>query len=244
MKRIFFLLSFIILSSCVSRQVVTITKLKGSPIYDTSELKLVGIDSLLSNNAYNFSFQADNFELGEQTQGSIQNGLANSSKGQHIHFIVNNDPYSAHYDTNFSKELEADNNVILAFLSRSFHESVKNQKAYILTQVAKNKSDEIDLSQEFLFYSRPKGVYKGHDTKKLLLDFYLVNTNLSSNGNKVRLTITQKTFTHQFLLDSWEPYYIEGLDKGRVSLKLELLNKNMDLIESDFNPSFRKIVLE
>ena len=244
MKRIFFLLSFIILSSCVSRQVVTITKLKGSPIYDTSELKLVGIDSLLSNNAYNFSFQADNFELGEQTQGSIQNGLANSSKGQHIHFIVNNGPYSAHYDTNFSKELEADNNVILAFLSRSFHESVKNQKAYILTQVAKNKSDEIDLSQEFLFYSRPKGVYKGDDTKKLLLDFYLVNTNLSSNGNKVRLTITQKTFTHQFLLDSWEPYYIEGLDKGRVSLKLELLNKNMDLIESDFNPSFRKIVLE
>ena len=223
---------------------VTITKLKGSPIYDTSELKLVGIDSLLSNNAYNFSFQADNFELGEQTQGSIQNGLANSSKGQHIHFIVNNDPYSAHYDTNFSKELEADNNVILAFLSRSFHESVKNQKAYILTQVAKNKSDEIDLSQEFLFYSRPKGIYKGDDTKKLLLDFYLVNTNLSSNGNKVRLTITQKTFTHQFLLDSWEPYYIEGLDKGRVSLKLELLNKNMDLIESDFNPSFRKIVLE
>ena len=244
MKKVFFLLSFIILSSCISKQVVTITKLKGSPIYDTSELKLLGIDSLLSSTDYNFSFQADNFELGEQTQGAIQNGLANSSKGQHIHFIVNNDPYSAHYDQNFSKELKNENNVILAFLSRSFHESVKNQKAYILTQVAKNKSDEIDLSQEFLFYSRPKGIYKGDDTKKLLLDFYLVNTNLSSKGNKVRLTITQKTFMHQFLLDSWEPYYIEGLDKGRVSLKLELLNKNMDLIESDFNPSLREIVLE
>ena len=74
MKRIFFLLSFVILSSCVSRQVVTITKLKGSPIYDTSELKLVGIDSLPSNNAYNFSFQAENFALGEQTEGAIQNG--------------------------------------------------------------------------------------------------------------------------------------------------------------------------
>ena len=244
MKKVFFLLSFIILSSCISKQVVTITKLKGSPIYDTSELKLLGIDSLLSSTDYNFSFQTDNFKLGEQTPGAIQNGLANSSKGQHIHFIVNNDPYSAHYDQNFSKELKNENNVILAFLSRSFHESVKNQKAYILTQVAKNKSDEIDLSQEFLFYSRPKGVYKGDDTKKLLLDFYLVNTNLSSKGNKVRLTITQKTFMHQFLLDSWEPYYIEGLHKGRVSLKLELLNKNMDLIESDFNPSSREIILE
>ena len=57
---------------------VTITKLNGSPIYDTSELKLVGIDSLPSNNAYNFSFQAENFALGEQTEGAIQNGLANS----------------------------------------------------------------------------------------------------------------------------------------------------------------------
>ena len=246
MKKVFFLFSLTIFFSCVSKQIqkLTITKLKGSPIYDTSELKLVGIDSLLSNNAYNFSFQADNFELGEQTQGAIKNGLANSSKGQHIHFIINNDPYSAHYDQNFSKELNNENNVILAFLSRSFHESVKNKKAYILTQVAKNKADEIDLSQEFLFYSRPKGIYKGDDTKKLLLDFYLVNTNLSSNGNRVRLTITQKTFMHQFLLDSWEPYYIEGLDKGRVSLKLELLNKNMDLIESDFNPSLREIILE
>ena len=246
MKKVFFLFSLTIFFSCVSKQIqkLTITKLKGSPIYDTSELKLVGIDSLLSNNAYNFSFQADNFELGEQTQGAIKNGLANSSKGQHIHFIINNDPYSAHYDQNFSKELNNENNVILAFLSRSFHESVKNKKAYILTQVAKNKADEIDLSQEFLFYSRPKGIYKGDDTKKLLLDFYLVNTNLSSNGNRVRLTITQKTFMHQFLLDSWEPYYIEGLDKGRVSLKLELLNKNMDLIESDFNPSSREIILE
>ena len=244
MKRIFFLLSFVILSSCVSRQVVTITKLKGSPIYDTSELKLVGIDSLTSNNAYNFSFQAENFALGEQTEGAIQNGLANSSKGQHIHFIINNDPYSAHYDSNFSKELEADNNVILAFLSRSYHESVKNEKAYVLTQISNDKSQEIDLTKQFLFYSRPKGVYKGDDTKKLLLDFYLVNTNLSSKGNKVRLTITQRTFTHQFLLDSWEPYYIEGLDKGTVNLKLELLNKNMDLIESDFNPSLREIILE
>ena len=244
MKKVFFLFSLTIFFSCVSKQIVTITKLKGSPIYEKSELKLVGIDSLISSTDYNFSFQTDNFKLGEQTQGAIKNGLANSSKGQHIHFIVNNDPYSAHYDQNFSKVLKNENNVILAFLSRSFHESVKNQKAYILTQVAKNKSDEIDLSQEFLFYSRPKGVYKGDDTKKLLLDFYLVNTNLSSNGNKVRLTITQKTFTHQFLLDSWEPYYIEGLDKGTVNLKLELLNKNMDLIESDFNPSSREIILE
>ena len=54
--------------------------------------------------------------------------------------------------------MEDENNVILAFLSRSHHESVKNQNAYILTQI----SDEpIDLNNEFLFYSRPKRHLQG-----------------------------------------------------------------------------------
>ena len=166
--------------------------------------------------------------------------MANSAKGQHIHFIINNDPYSAHYDSNFSKELKDDNNVILAFLSRSYHESVKNEKAYVLTQISNDKSKEIDLTKQFLFYSRPKGVYKGEDTKKLLLDFYLVNTDISPNGNKVRLTVQEK----EFIIDSWAPYYIEGLEKGEVNLKLELIDEKNNLIKTEFNPSYRKVILE
>ena len=127
-------------------------------------------------------------------------------------------------------------------LQRSYHESVKNSDAYVLTQIG--DSNKINLESEFLFYSRPKGTYEGLDTEKLLLDFYLVNTKLSATGNKVKLTIKQGTFTHQFLIDSWDAYYIEGLDKGDVKIKLELINNEGNLIETPFNPSERVVTLK
>ena len=67
---------------------------------------------------------------------------------------------------------------------------------------------------------------------------------MSPNGNNVKLTIKEKTNIHQFLIDSWEPYYIEGLQKGEVSFKIELINKNGKAIETPFNPSERVITLE
>ena len=129
--------------------------------------------TLVDDEEYAFSFDISDYKLGAQTINAVENQLANSGKGQHIHFIVNNGPYSAHYTNNFKKKLNNDKNVILAFLSRSYHESVKNPNAFVLTQIGDEK---VDLNNEFLFYSRPKGTYKGKDTEKLLLDFYLINT--------------------------------------------------------------------
>ena len=149
---------------------------------------------------------------------------------------MNNDPYSAHYEEKFSKKLEGDSNLILAFLSRSYHESVKNKNAFVLTQLGEQK---IDLNNEFLFYSRPKGTYKGPDTEKLLLDFYLINTQISADGNKVRATIQDK----EFMIDEWAPYYIEGLAKGEVKIKLELIDAFGNLIDTPFNPSERTVIL-
>ena len=91
-----------------------------------------------------------------------------------------------------------------------------------------------------MFYSRPKGTYKGTDTEKLLLDFYLVNTEISSNGNKVRATI-QDT---EFIIDEWTPYYIKGLPKGKINIKLELIDSSGNLIKTPFNPSIRNVILE
>ena len=107
----------------------------------------------------------------------------------------------------------------------------------MLTQVGEN---QIDLNNEFLFYSRPKGTYKVVDTEKLLLDFYLVNTEISASGNKVRATIQNK----EFIIEEWAPYYIEGLSKGEVTIKLELIDSSGRLIETHFNPSERTVILE
>ncbi len=222
--------------SCDNSKKIKLTKLEGSPPYLNAKISTASITPY-NETEYVFSFDISNYELGAQTKNDIESQLANSAKGQHIHFIVNNGPYSAHYTNNFKKKLEKDNNVILAFLSRSYHESVKNPNAFILTQIGENK---IDLNKEFLFYSRPKGIYKGKDTEKLLLDFYLINTTISPNGNKVKATINDA----EFIITEWAPYYLEGLPKGEVKIKLELINSDGKLVDSPFNPSVRTVILE
>jgi len=241
MKNIAFCLIAIIIVGCSNESEITITKFEGSPEFTASKLSLI-TDQKAEQTNNHFSFNVENYKLGEQTPGAIENGLANSAKGQHIHMIVNNGPYSAHYTSDFSKDLNQDSNLILFFLSRSFHESVKNPNAFSLIQINSDEenSESYDLNSEFLFYSRPKGIYKGNDTKKLLLDFYLVNTEISSNGNKVRVTINEK----EFIIEEWTPYYIEGLPLGEVTVKLELINSNGELIDTPFNPVERKVTLQ
>ena len=235
MNKLYFFIAVILLISCNNPNKISITKVEGSPEYSNSVLKMN--EPIIVDEGYKFSFDVNQYELGMQTLKDFDYQLANSEKGQHIHFIVNNGPYSAHYENIFSKKLKDSSNVILAFLSRSYHESVKNKNAFVLTQVGEKK---IDLTDEFLFYSRPKGTYKGVDTEKLLLDFYLVNTNLSSTGNKVKATI-QDT---EFIIEEWAPYYIEGLPKGEIKIKLELIDASGNLIDSPFNPSNRTVILE
>ena len=235
LNKIYVLLFSCIFISCGSSENITITKLEGSPKYENS--KISSVNATKNDSIYSFSFEIENYELGAQTINNVNNDLANSAKGQHIHFIVNNGPYSAHYNQDLSADVN-DGDVVLAFLSRSYHESVKNPNAYFLTQFGENQS--YDLTNEFLFYSRPKGTYKGNDTKKLLLDFYLVNTDISPTGNKVKATINDVVF----LIDEWTPYYIEGLPLGEISIKLELVNNDGVLIETPFTPSKRTVILE
>ena len=226
---------------CNNSNQITISKVKGSTPYENAKLSLNSLKT--TESGYLFSFDLGNYELGVQSPKSFDYQLANSAKGQHIHFIINNGPYSAKYTTEFVHDKWdkiSGNNVVLAFLSRSYHESVKNKNAYFLTQIGGEVSDKKDLSKELIFYSRPKGIYKGADTERVLLDFYLVNTSLAPDGNKVKVTIEDS----EFLIDEWAPYFIEGLPKGEISIKLELIDSNGHLIDSPFNPSERTVVLE
>jgi len=235
MKKYIIILLVTLFASCKNETEITITKVSGSPEYINAKLSLE--EPIITKDGYEFSFNVDQYVLGLQTLKDFEYSLANSAKGQHIHFIVNNDPYSAHYNEKFFKNLEGDSNVILAFLSRSYHESVKNKNAFVLTQLGEQK---IDLNNEFLFYSRPKGTYSGSDTEYLLLDFYLVNTEISSDGNKVKATIMDT----EFIIDEWAPYFIKGLPKGEIKIKLELIDKSGNLIDTPFNPSERTVILK
>lgn len=222
---------------------LTMTAYKESPKFDGATIKTTSPkngEELKPGNV-KFAYDIENFELGAQTEDAGKNGLANSGEGQHIHAILNNEPYMAHYEPGFEEELDGGHYVLLSFLSRSYHESLKNPGAWELIQFnVGNSNKSIDLNTPHIFYSRPKGTYKGDDTNKLLLDFYLVNCTLSKEGYKVRATING----NEFMITDWSAYVVEGLEKGKVDLKLELLDANNNTVKSPFNPTMRTVTLE
>lgn len=225
-------------------QQITLTPFSESPEYTNAmlELNTPGDGDILNVGSVNFDFNVKNYELGAQTPDAENKMCANSDKGQHIHLILNNEPYSAHYEAAISKDMEPGNYAMLAFISRSYHESIKTPDAYVLRNFTVGDvtpENKVDIAVPHLFYSRPKGTYNGKDTKKVMLDFYLVNTELSPNGSKVRATINGQ----EFIIETWKPHFIEGMPMGENTIKLELLDAQGNVVESPFNPVERTIEL-
>ena len=228
-----------------STSLITLTKAPDSPQYPDANLTKEGMDMNAKTDStfsLDYQFGVEGYELGIQTSDADVRGIVNSGKGQHIHFIVNNGPYSAHYMNHLSSaELSNGNYTVLAFLSRSYHESVKSENAFYIENVNVGAVDdfEVDLSVPHLLYSRPKGTYSGNNARKLMLDFYLINADLSEGGNTVRATINGQ----EFMINEWASYYIEGLPMGEVTIKLEFLDDQGEFIPSPFNPVERTVTL-
>lgn len=215
-----------------------------SPEFAEASLSLDNVEdnAKLDAGAFTFNFTVQGYELGVQTSDAEGKQLANSAKGQHIHFILDNAPYSAHYEPKAEKELEEGGHVLLAFLSRSYHESVKNGNSAIIRTFTVGDAEPMafDPDAKHLFYSRPKGDYVMQADDKLLLDFFLINTTLDADGDQVRATINGE----EHLITEWAPYAIEGLEMGKVSIKLELIDAQGNLIEGPFNTVEREVSLE
>lgn len=214
-----------------------------SPEFPDSDLEMISPSESgqYSTPKIAFEYEVTNYQLGTQTLDADVKHCANSGQGQHIHLILNNQPYTAHYEPGFEMELAEGHYVALSFLSRSYHESLKQYGAYVLRQftVGNAQTGDIDLTAAHMFYSRPKGEYKGADTKRILLDFYLVNTDLSLDGNTVKATINGQEFT----IDKWAPYFIEGMPMGENTIKLELMDASGSMVPGPYNSVERTITL-
>lgn len=225
---------------------ITIEKLGGSPAYADAALVLDTPNEIKKTKAgeMDFSFQVQNYELGAITAGPNAEKLANSGKGQHIHFILNNQPYSAHYEPNFKKEVPEGVHHLVAFLSRSFHESVKNENSVVVRKlvIGENPKDSLGINMETptLIYSRPKGTYIGKDTEQILLDFFVLNTKLAENGHKVIAKINGEEFT----ITDWVPHVIKGLPMGEITIELQLVDANGTVVPGPFNQVTRKVWLK
>ncbi len=210
-----------------------------TPSHDFPDATLKSID--YKGGKFMTEIGGSTYKLGEQTPDAPQKQCANSAEGQHIHLIIDTEPYIAKYTSSFDQEIPDGDHYILSFLSRSYHESLKTSAAHkAVKATVKNKSFEKTeaIQGPMLFYSRPKGLYAGEDKKKVMLDFYLVNTNMG--GYMVEADINGE----KHMINAWQPYSIEGLPDGDNTIKLTLLDKEGQIVNVPLNPVSRTFQLE
>lgn len=195
------------------------------------------------NGNFNFKVAEGDYSLGAQTDDAPQKMCANSGKGQHIHLIVDNKPYAAKYTNEFEYEIPDGEHYLLAFLSRSYHESIKTDKAHVVKKIDVKSNGIVNakpVSESMLFYSRPKGTYVGKaDTEKVMLDFYAVNANIGTTQKIVANINGEK---HD--ITKWQPYYITGLPMGENTIELTLTDMSGKKIDAPLNPVTRTFTLK
>ena len=182
-------------------------------------------------------------------------------KGQHIHVILDNEPYEANYkpDQPFIPEngkfnnLKPGSHTLRAFPSREWHESIKEENnsafQFITFHVGKATPGlKIDTSKPLVTYSRPKGEYKWKDDPRgVMLDFYVSNAKISPTDYKIKYSVNNGRVN---LLTRWEPVWIkwEELPPQEYTVDLQLVdasNKPVPFMVGnvDYNHTIRKFTV-
>ncbi len=208
---------------------ITITPVEGSPEFPDAQLSIKNVTATLSGTdsaKVTIEYDVKNYELKNQTTDAESKNCNNSKDGQHIHFILDNQPYTALYEPThtFMVPLKSEH-YLMSFLSRSYHESLKSPGAGVLYHFSVDEQGKVQKlgvpTTPMIFYSRPKGDYLGEDTRNLLLDFYVYNATLGKDAK-----VTADVNGTVFVIDQWKPYFIQNAPMGDVTVKLQLTNMN------------------
>jgi hypothetical protein len=206
---------------------------------------------VLDDNNVSVVVDVENYELGIQTETPRAKEIANSAKGQHIHIILDNDPYFADYEAGVPFDigvLDEGPHTLIVFPSRSYHESVKSKDSVDIVNFYVGKEEGefmLDESKPTIIYSRPKGKYEGKDAEKIMLDFYVINIKLG-DGYQTKYTIRKNepdAIEHTITMTKWKPAFVIGLDSGEYIITLQLLDGEGNLVDGPFNNTERKITV-
>ena len=212
-------------------------------------------------------------ELGGDLKGYEPGKNEATGKGNHIHVILDNEPYEAYYNLGEPFELKnvADGeHTLRVFPSRPWHESYKNANAFQMVKFTVNKggadssqpatansnqqmsnanaeptarSGAVDMSKPLLTYSRPKGEYKGEDADAIMVDFWLTNAKLTGDGGQYKVRYTVDNNEPKFI-EKWQPIWLKGFAAGTHKVKLELVDASGNLIENGgYNSTTREITV-
>jgi len=216
-------------------------------------------------------------EISGDLKGYMPGMDAATHTGNHIHVILDNQPYEAYY--NLDQDFELRNvsdgpHTIRVFPSRPWHESYKNEGAFQMVNftvknggadatkpattangntmsnantgptpegkdMKESTGGKVDLKRPLLTYSRPKGDYKGADAENIMVDFWVLNTDLSPNGQKtggqppcpckIRYAVDG---VDMGTFNQWAPLWLNGLSVGTHKIKLELIGHDGSVIDN------------
>ncbi len=209
--------------------------------------------------------------------------------GNHIHVILDNQPYEAYYnlDNEFELRNVADGEHTLRFFpSRPWHESYKTPEAFQMVRftvkgggsdaskpattnvnqamsntnasatpegkdMTNSTAGAVDSKKPLLTYSRPKGEYKGADAEAIMIDFWLSNALLLNDdfpdkkyiGERYRVRYSVDGGEFKFI-DEWKPIWLSGWTNGKHTIKLELVDKDGNLVDNGgYNSTTREITV-
>lgn len=190
----------------------------------------------------NLRLQVRNWELGPEP-------------GNHVHVIVDNEPYIAVRDVrrpinlnalvrdNLGHELEPGTHVVRVFPSRPHHESVKDPGAFATVTFNYQQATEgfeLDAAAPLLTFSRPKGCNPAGE--RILLDFFVTNVDaLAAGGTRVHYAIDNRV---QGDIVEWKPHYIENLQPGEHQIRLSLVDGDGQPIAGMFNDTTRQFTVQ
>jgi hypothetical protein len=171
----------------------------------------------------------------------------------HVHLILDAKPYKPIFDPKAPVKLSdltggeplADGqHILVAFPSRANHESVKTPNALSILEfwVGKKGDKAQDPTKATLVYSRPKGEYKGDMANHVLIDFQLVNAKLAADKDHVHIAVTGPGIDGEKAADAatfGPPFYLDNLQDGSYSVKLELLGADGKVLPGSWNTNAR-----
>jgi hypothetical protein len=173
----------------------------------------------------------------------------------HVHLILDNRPYKPIYDPKKPVKLsdlvgggtlDEGQHVLVAFPSRANHESLKTKDALVVTEfwVGKKGTPTVDLKKPMLVYSRPKGEYKGDMANHVLVDFQLVNDTIADGKDHVAIAVSGPGIADKLTANVTKfgtPYYLDNLQDGEYTVKLDLLDKDGNALPGPWNSTTRTI---
>jgi len=212
--------------------------------------------------------------------------------GNHIHVILDNQPYEAYYNLDQEFELRNINDgqhTLRVFPSRPWHESYKNDGAFQMVKftvqngggdankptttnsgntmanakaansnanttantaatpegkdMKPSEGGNVDAKKPLLTYSRPKGEYKGADADAIMVDFWLSNAKLTGDGGEYRVRYSVDGSEPKFI-EKWGPIWLSGWTNGVHSIKLELVDKDGNVVDNGgYNSTTREITV-